>query len=112
MKRAILVLAVALIVGGTAWSDVAHYKQVSATATSQTIPLGAVSNITIYNAGANEIYFRLFGEGEATSPAVATAAGGTYLAAGGTLEYPSGLYGAISIICDTAETATVHLYLP
>lgn len=111
MKRLILGLA---LIAGVAWGDAVHYKQIAATATAQTVPLGGIATVTILNAGANEIYFRLFREGEQAVDAVASATGGVYLASGGTLEYPKdyGPYGSISVICSAAETATVHLYIP
>ncbi len=109
-KRRILTLALTLALVGGLLSGEAKYKAVSATATSQTIPLGAASKITIVNEGANEVYFRLFYEAEA--PAAVTTTNGVYLASGVSLEFgPPELYGAISVVCDTAETATVRLYI-
>lgn len=108
MTRRILALAIALgLVSVMAIGEV-PYKAVSATSTSQSIPLGAARNVTIVNDGANEVYFRLFYEGE--PPAAATTAS-VYLAPGASLEYgPPSLYGAISLVCDGAETTTVRLY--
>jgi len=114
MKRVLVLAAALFLVAGIVVGDAVHFKQVSATATAQTIPLGGVAMITITNEGANEIYFRLFRESEAPIDAVASATGGVYLPAGASLEYPTnfGPYGSISIICSAAETATVDLYIP
>jgi hypothetical protein len=107
--RKILVLALALGLVGVMVSGEVLGKRVSAAATSQTIPLGAISKITIVNEGANEVYFRLFYENE--PPAAVTTANGLYLAAGASVGFGGPqLYGAISLVCDTAETATVQLY--
>lgn len=109
MTKRILALACGLaLLAGTVGSEV-RGNTVSATATSQTINLGAVQSITIVNSGANEIYFRLFNEAE--PPATVSTTTGRYLANGATIEFGGQrLYGAISIVCDTAETATVYLY--
>ena len=110
LKRTALALLGLGLVCGLAWGDAAHYIQVSATATVQTVPLGGVPSITIVNRGANEIYFRLFAEGEDTIAATASATTSIYLASGASLEYSGNYYGSISIVCSAAETATVSLY--
>jgi hypothetical protein len=66
----------------------------------------------VCNRGSDEIYFRLFNETD--TPAAATTAN-AYLASGACLEYSKPVtqpnyYKAISIICDSSETATVDLY--
>jgi len=106
----VLVCGLALVCGlsGSVGGE-ALYKAVSATATSQTIPLGSVGKVTILNTGANEIYYRLFYTSD--TPADVTTTNGIYLAVGASIEYGGPqAYGSISIVCDTAETATVRLY--
>lgn len=110
--RKLLALALGLaLVAGLAWGDAASYKQVAVTDAAQTVNLAGASVLTIVNGGANIVYFRLFKRDENVTAAVATAAGGIYLPSGASLEYSTGSYGSISLICGAGLTATVHLYL-
>ena len=91
------------------------YKSVSATATSQTVGLDGAKSVSIKNDGTNSIYFRLF---EAMEPEPSAATGYASSTAYAkltssdsalTFNSPNG-FRCISIVCDTAETATVRLY--
>jgi hypothetical protein len=97
-------------------------KVLSVTATSQTYLLPTPQDaVGLCNYGTNHAYYRLFWDGEI--PAVATASAGTnnvHKLPAGTATAPYCLsvdrtatqpapWRAISIICDTAESATVHL---
>lgn len=109
MQKKLFALAVGLALVAGLTSGEARYRTVAATATSQTIPFGAAAKVTIVNDGANEVYFRLFEESE--PPAAVTTTNGTYLGPGASIEYGGPqLYGAVSFICDGAETTTVRLY--
>lgn len=115
-RLAVLLLAVlALAAPGHAELG---FKALSVTATSQTFMLPVASaDVVLCSIGANEAYFRVFWEGE--TPAAATTAyaplpAGT-AAAPACFSIPKSQTSPnftkyISIICDTAETATVHVF--
>jgi hypothetical protein len=97
----------ALLLASSAWAEL-KYTAVSATATSQTIGIG-FKTLTIVNDGANEVYVRVFVIGEV--PAAATTSSPQIKSGEGfTFEAPQGQVLAVSIVCDTAETATVRLF--
>ncbi len=93
------------------------FNSVSVTATSQTVTLQRPrANVTLCNYGTYAAYFRLFNDND--TPAAATTSYAKLPA--GTSSSPacltfaksvteSGLYAAVSIVCDTAQTATVHI---
>jgi hypothetical protein len=114
-RLAVLVAALALAVPGHAELG---FKALSVTATSQTYMLPVASaDVSLCSVGVNVAYFRAFWEGE--TPAAATTA---------YIPLPAGTAAApicfsipksatapnytkyITIVCDTAETATVHVF--
>lgn len=116
MKRAaILTLVLALLVPW-AYAEVG-LRAISATASSATYYLTKPSNsVMVCNLGSNEVYFRL---GDETDTAGAATTSNILLPAGSTAspvcmsfdkaQTEAGRWAWISTICDTAETATVHL---
>lgn len=124
MKRA-LYLGFALFLASFVAADVQFEQTVAATATSQTITLGAPkSSISVYNCSdgttptcaGEEIYFRLFSCNDMQRGIVTTATtADTPLALGESVSFvvntssEASLYCAISIVCTAAETATVRL---
>jgi hypothetical protein len=90
---------------------------VSATATSQTVPIPKASDtLTLCNLGASEVYFRVFDEND--TPAAATTSNMLLPAGSAAAPYcvnfsrgktTSAPYKYVAFKCDTAETATVHL---
>ena len=117
LKRTLAALAaVAILAGQTATAEVAGGTSVSVTSTSQTVTFAATrGSVTVINdsTSANELYFRLFTT--ADTPAAATTAG-VRLQPGESLSFSfssfseSGMgYSAISLVCDTAETATARV---
>jgi hypothetical protein len=105
MKR-VLALAIALALAVPAFAEV-RYTLVSATATSQTKGINAVNLVIKNDDGTNEIYVRVFFGSEI--PAAATTAN-AMIKAGEALTISSPqVINAVSIVCDTAETATVRL---
>lgn len=115
MKRVLLAL---VLCAGAVYAEVG-FKALSATATSQTFTFPTPrASVMICNLGANEIFFRLFNEYD--TPAAATTAYGTIAAGSATApvcmsftKAPSepAYFKALSVVCDTGETATVHVYL-
>ena len=107
MKR-ILALLAALVLTVPAFGEL-RFTSVSATATSQTVSINA-QELTIKNDGANSVYVRVFVTGEI--PAAATTAYSVVkLDETLALKAPGNeVISAISLKCDTAETATVRLY--
>lgn len=116
MRRFLVVLALVLAVAIPSQGEV-KFKALSVTATSQTFLFSSSSSVMLCNLGANEVYFRLFFENDI--PAAATTSYGTIAAGAATgpvcmsfnksVSTPAN-YNAISIVCDTAETATAHFY--
>lgn len=94
-----------------------QFKALSATSTSQTFLFARQANsVMICNLGANEVYYRLFDSND--TPAAATTSY-PMIPAGSTTapvcvsvdksQSNPGLWAAIAVKCDTAETATVHV---
>jgi hypothetical protein len=82
-------------------------QTVSAVDVSQTITIG-YSTLTVVNDGANEVYVRVFWEGE-TSAAATTSS--REIKSGEGFTFSKGLQiSAISIVCASGETATVRLF--
>lgn len=94
-----------------------RFKALSVTATSQTYFLTRPQEVvSLCNLGANEAYFRLFWEGETTAAATTSSsvlpagtAAAPYCVGFGTAKTQPGRWIAVAIVCDTAETATVHI---
>lgn len=114
MKRLTLALAV-LALAGFVWAE-NGFDHLSVTATSQTLTFAAPRNsVMICNYGTNEVYYRLFDQLD--TPAAATTSYAPLLA--GTASAPVCVtwtrnnqnipIRALSIVCDTAETATVDV---
>ena len=90
------------------------YDAVSATDTSATTTFPFVrSTVSLYNQGADEVYFRLFTT--ADTPAAATTSFRS-LPAGASITFTHNAqtesgsgYLAVAIVCDAAETATVEV---
>ncbi len=108
--------ALLLALAAGAWSET-QYQSISATATSQTVGLRRQSaSLLICNQGANEAYFRLFDGNDITAAATTssillpagTAAAPVCLSFSKSATAP-GFYSSVSVVCDTAETATVTL---
>ena len=107
MKRLILGALLALLC--VPLTAEVRYQAVSATATAQTIPINATA-MTIINDGANEVYVRVF-DAMQTPAAATTASWEIKSGEGFDIGRTAGI-GAVSIVCDTAETATVRLVIP
>jgi len=95
------------------------FNEISATATSSTITFSTPrANVMICSIGANKAYFRLFdglntpaAATTASSPLVAgTATAPVCISFGGKPDTQPAYYSAISVVCDTAETATIWVY--
>lgn len=114
MRTRAVAILVALAMAVTAQGEL-HFKELSVTATSQTYPIpNPAKGILICGYGTDEVYFRLFWSGEI--PAAATTANNLLIAGTATApqcksydQPPQGPWSAISIVCDTAETATVRI---
>jgi hypothetical protein len=117
MRRSLAFLL--LLASASAWAAV-KFDAVSVTATSQTVVFNTPrANILLCNYGSNEIYYRIFTSGETTSAATASTASNGLLVAGAAtapvcISFPTpataaGYYAAVSLICDTAETATAQI---
>lgn len=102
MKRVLVILTV-LALAIPVWAEV-RYLEVSATATSQTKGINAANLAVANDDTTNEIYVRVFHTGEV--PAAATTSS-IRIKASETVEFHD--VSAISIVCATAETATVRL---
>jgi hypothetical protein len=114
MKRTLALALGLALVCGMIWAEVSPSLLFSATATSQTQTLAkATPVITIYNAGANEVYVRIFQEGDTPVAAVANTTS-IYIGSGASLGYgylsSQQRFIAVSAVCSAAETATVHVY--
>lgn len=108
MRRVILaILALALALSTTASSELLG-REIGAVATSQTFTINA-STLLVINDGANEIYVRVFWEGETSADAVANASTPQIKSGEGFTYSKTFNVAAISIICASGETATVRL---
>ena len=109
MKTRHLALLLALAFLVVPLSAEVYYLTVSATATSQTVPGRYGKTLLVINDGADSVHARVFDAMETS--AVATTAD-LEIKIGESFEFSrtKGI-GAISIVCDTAETATVRLVL-
>jgi hypothetical protein len=105
MRRLIL-LAVLVALAGSSSAELG-YTTVSANSTAQTVTV-ASTNLVVVNDGTNEIYVRVFWEGETVAAATTSSA---QIKSGETFAFTKdfNLIG-ISIVCAAAETATVRLY--
>jgi hypothetical protein len=107
MKRKILVLVIFVLAASQAPAELLGRTFV-AEANSQTFTINA-SQLTIANDGANEIYVRVFLDGE--TPAAAVAGTSPEIKSGEDIELGRiGNIQAISIVCAASETATVRLF--
>lgn len=113
MKRILIALGLVLALVTVGSAEVG-FRSVSVTATSQTIQIPASQGLLLCNWGANESYHRIFTEndivGAATTSYIQIPAGSA--TAPNCLGYSKsptlpGNFKAISLVCDTAETATV-----
>lgn len=92
-----------------------QFKSVSVTATAQTIGLEGRTSIGIKNDGTNTAYFRLFSTLD-PEPSAASGYAATTANASLTSSDPMAIFNAhegwrcISLVCDTAQTATVRLF--
>lgn len=107
----------ALVLGLALLGAVVHAerrtKTISATQASQTVNLERASaSISVVNSGANEVYVRVFQEGDTMGDAT-TADPSVFIAAGASYAFPTlsgeGRYFAVSAICSAGETATVYV---
>jgi hypothetical protein len=115
MRRAILLAAV-LALASVAQGEV-HFNSLSVTATSQTLFFAAPrSGVMLCSYGANIAYYRIFEEND--TPAAATTANIPIPAGSATAPVcksyskpptAASFPKAVSIVCNTAETATVTL---
>lgn len=105
--RRLISLALLILAAATAYAELS-YTQVSAVATSQTVTINA-SNLSICNDDTtNEIYIRIFVEGE--TPSAATTSSTRIKANEGCWGFRKDFnISAVSIVCASAETATVRL---
>ena len=104
--RRIMALALGLALLAVMATAELNYTKVSATATAQTTTISG-SSLLIVNDGANEVYVRVFNDGETAADATTSS---TEIKSGEGLEFyrPMGMK-AVSIVCAAAETATVRL---
>lgn len=114
MRRFLLLLA---LVGLAVQTQAEMYfKSASVTGTTQTIVFKPSNSILLCNFGTNKNYYRLFNENETT----AAATNAYPLLVAGTATAPScigfdkgqtevAFYRAVSLICESGETATVHV---
>lgn len=115
MKRMLAVLLALAMAQGA--SGELHFAALSVTETSQTYPLPKPSAVVgLCNLGTDEAYFRVFSESD-TAAAATTAhsvlpagtAAAPYCLSLGKSPTEAAYISAISIVCDTGETATVHV---
>lgn len=113
MKRIAFSLALTLaLLVGTAWAETS-FVSVSVTATSATTTFSTPrQTVLICNDGANVAFFRLFHEYD--TPAAATTSSsklpvGACVTFGKPQTSPA-YYRWISLVCTSAETATVRVY--
>lgn len=114
MKRLTILLLMLVTVGAAAWAEL-RFKSLAVTDVSQTYRIPApAADVQICNWGANEAFFRVFLSNE--TPAAATNAYSELPAGSATAPYcfstskpptAASYIQAVSIICTTAETATV-----
>lgn len=118
MKRTILTLAALAALAIQAPAET-QFVAISATATSATTTFATPrSNVMICSVGANDAHFRLFDELD--TPAAATTANSPIVAGsatapvcisfGGKPSTQPAFFKAISVVCDTDETATIWVY--
>jgi hypothetical protein len=96
----------ALLLASTAWAELSN-QTVSASSTATNLTIEAAT-LTIVNDGANEIYVRVFVKGETVASAT-TSDAEIKSGEGFTFERSLGIEG-VSIVCASAETATVRLF--
>ena len=121
MRRATLAMLAAVLGLAGICQGETSFVNLSVTATSQTTYFSAPrASIMLCNYGTNNAYYRLFDENDVNTgtPGAATTAS-TLLVAGSSTapicvswsKAPTqgAYFKAISIVCDTAQTATVHV---
>ena len=108
MNTRYLVLILALLCAPLMAGELA-YEAISVTATSTTRSY-SVSTLTLVNDGANEVYVRVF---DASSPPSAATDADWEIKVGEGFEISRtrGI-GAISFVCEGAETATMRVIVP
>lgn len=106
MKRIAVLAVLALSIAPWAQGELA-FTRVNATQSNQTITLNAPS-VVIINDGASEVYIRVFWAGE-TAAAATTADAELKSSESLVLSKTMGV-SAISVICQTSETATVRIF--
>jgi len=115
-KRFMLCLLVLGILAPTLQAELG-FVALSVTATSQTYTLQTPKDVvSLCNLGTNEVYYRLFWDGETTAAATTASA---MLVAGsvtapvcveiGRAQSQPAPWRSVSIVCAAAETALVHL---
>lgn len=124
MRRTIL-LALGLAFLAIPASAETKFNEISATATSSTTTFSTPrANVMICSIGANKAYFRLFDGLNTPAAASTTTTGNTpsspivagtatnpvCISFGGKPDTQPAYYSAISVVCDTAETATIWVY--
>lgn len=107
MIKRILALACVLALAAPVVKAELGGQTVSANSTSQTITIG-YSALTMVNDGSNEVYVRIFWEGETTGDA--TTSHREIKSGEGFSFEKSFQIKAISIVCASGETATVRLF--
>jgi hypothetical protein len=116
MTKRLMILLAALALASPGHPE-SGFAALSATSTSQTLTLPKPSaDMLVCNFGADEVYVRVFEENDtpgAATTAYATIPAGTATAPickGYAKTATMGSYlKAISVVCDAAETATVHV---
>ena len=107
MRRAIPALLLALLCAGSTNAEL-RGREFGATATSQTFTINTRA-LVVSNDGSNEIYIRVFAEGETVGDAVANSTT-AQIKANESWKYDQTFnIAAVSIVCAAAETATVRL---
>lgn len=107
MKRFLMLACVLALLSPVPLSAELQGQTVSANSTSQTITIG-YSTLLVVNDGANEIYVRVFWEGETAAAATTSS---REIKSGEAFTFSKQMQVAsISIVCAAAETATVRLF--
>ena len=114
MRRLLLILAVCVLATTAFVSAEVDYDSVSATDTSGTTTYPNVrTTVSLYNQGADEVYFRLFTTedtaADATTSFRSLHAGASITFTHNSQSETGSGYLAVAIVCDTGETATVEI---
>lgn len=107
MRKAILALAIVLALVTSASAELGFTRVAVIAAGANNVTVNA-STLTVVNDGANEVYVRVFWEGETVADATTSS---VEIKSGEGFTFSKTMnIKAISLICAAAETATVRLF--